>query len=57
MGTKVTVKRTIRRKDGNAKATVSKRTSVNVGKGTATVSRSRSISSPGKENVRVSKKG
>ena len=57
MATKVTVTRTAKRKDGASKGTVSKRTTVKVGKGTVTVAKSRSVNRAGKENVRANKAG
>ena len=57
MPTRVTIRRTARRKDGNAIGTVRNNTAVSVSSQNIKVSSSRSIPIPRKENVRVSKKG
>lgn len=56
MPIKVTVTRTAKRKDGNSIGTVRKSTNVRVSNSRVTVVGSRSVTRPGKENVRVSKK-
>ena len=43
MAAKVTIRRTMKRKDGNAKATVSKTTSVKIDKNKITVKKSKKI--------------
>ena len=57
MSSAVTITRTAKRKDGQSKGTVRKRTTVRQTGQVASVSKNRSVNRAGKENVRANKAG